>query len=218
MLIIPRINTRFLFRMLARPMLKFMICALLPIDACLMSCSASHKTEPDESLTIRPTTVLPLAFGGPVSQTEGRIIIPAGIVDISTVNRPMATIRKGPGSEFPVKDQLLSKGEGLIVQATKGVWNKVSDIGGHPLGWVHRGYISPWTSNQRPMKLLTKSLATISVVEPIAVVYEFQSHKMHRVKIPKGTQIRVFKNDGQAYLAWVPNTNSVVWIDKHSAW
>ena len=139
---------------------------------------------------------------------------PAGTLLISTVIRPRAEVREGPGVNFSLSDRILEEGARVIVFEIHGVWTKVLSVKGWESGWVHAQVLSPPVLNKKPMTINFAHFPTVLAMRPLNYVGAFTGGEPIKLDeiIPKGKLFRALQVTDEKTLIWIAEKNSIVWI------
>lgn len=185
----------------------------------LLGLSAGCATPPPPAAPIpvpqklTAATVLPQTFEQRLAlEPKGSAIVPPNMVYLSTVERPRAEIRTGPGVQYELLDASVPRGSQVLVLGRYGVWRKVLLPGSWRKGWVHSQALSAPKANERALSVSMQSLPTVVVVHGVDSVQSFPAATPLKVSIPKGAQFRQLRRDERGALVWLPETNSVMWL------
>lgn len=183
--------------------------------------SYSHSDEEDtsfkEPLKISVVSIIPEKFS-PASSIKKRfeqIIFPVEFFDESEIVRPRAELRSGPGVQFPLKEDVLTKGTKVILFERLGVWQKVlayEGKGDRISGWVHYQTIKDSYKSQLEMTISVRDLPSLVVARKISKVYTNPSFDLKKVEIPRGKVFNWLCRRNKKYLIWIAETNSVAWL------
>ena len=167
---------------------------------------------------VKQSTVLPGQFvrgvGEETTQTEV-LQIPGSLIRMARVIRPQAELREGPGTQFPLNDELLRHGDRIFVFDQLGVWQKVIVEKTGQRGWLHNKTIE---ENRLVGTVAVPRLKvpTVIVLETISQAYQYPDEKPVEVKIPRGAVFYTFRRELDKRLVWIAETNSVIWLPERN--
>lgn len=162
---------------------------------------------------IQPETIVPAVFSRSLGDVgTHRLVIPATMLAVTAVARPRAELRAGPGVQFELGDALLTQGTELICFGRVGVWQRVLVPGTWQRGWVHHQSLSAPKPSEHPMTVPNDLLPTVQTLRPIESVMSYPTKQPLKVGIPHGAMFRTLTQNGNKYLVWLQDTNSVMWI------
>jgi SH3-like domain-containing protein len=195
----------------------------------LLGCDGSPAQEPvgagarpaaqrkaPAAVSLRADTVLPKAFERTLpAEPQGPVVVPAGLLLVSSVVRPRAEVRSGPGIQYELADNVLEQGAKVLTFARVGVWQKVVVIGTWQKGWVHSGALSAQAPSAAPLTVDMRRLPTVTVVHDVETVQAYRvANPPLKVAIPRGAQFRSLRLAAADTLVWLPQTNSVMWMSR----
>lgn len=182
--------------------------------------------DPSSGLAVQAVTVLPSAMKKghhgllPVSldRPEVEVLqVPPGLVLLGEVMRPRAYLRRGPGTQFEVGDQLLPKGSQVLIQTEVGAWKKVQVLRDGQIGWIHTRALAASKPNETPLRIAFKNLLTVSTMKMVRSGESYPSRERLPLSIPKGTIFTSLRSNREGHLVWLSTTNSVLWLSRKDA-
>lgn len=140
-----------------------------------------------------------------------------GILFIANIVRPRATIRSGPGHQYPILDQVLDSGSLIVVFEQFGAWRKILSPINQIQGWVHAAVLGKISFNNQVIRLEGVLLPTITLVRKVRKVYEHPSLQSRDVGWRRGRMFVLLAENSKRKLIWLHGQNQMVWIDKGDA-
>jgi hypothetical protein len=193
--------------------------ALTFLSISLNHCSTT-ETVPDTPtvLEIDNQTVLPKAFtSNELLRSDTILRVQRGMLQVSKVARATAELREGPGAEFKIKDQLLTKGDVTILFQRVGVWQKIFATKPNLEGWIHTAALAPASANRTQLEISQKHLPTVISVRSIDTAFDYKTRSPLKIDLPKGIQFVTFGWEKGRVLVYLPESNSVMWLRKDDA-
>ncbi len=178
-------------------------------------CACAHKPTVAEKVEISSTDIEKFFSASILSfDVAKQVIVPKGMVYMTRLNRSSFPLREGPGSEYNVKDAIVTSSDQLIVVARYGVWMKVYSCVHKTVGWVHKGTIEKLELNQNFVELPSKYIPTKVAVQTIKNLKSFQSKQALNGKISKGTVFYTLHSNRRRSLVWDPISNVTFWVGR----
>lgn len=200
---------------------RVLLIGVVWIGAVWLGACASTE-EPSQIITspitvdaVKSETILPRRFDRGIADQAnaiGELVVPANLMRAHKIVRPKAELREGPGTQFPLNDQLLVRGDRIFVFDDLGVWRKVVVDGADKVGWVHYQTVGSDVESNATFRVPTRKLPTVIVLNTIDEVHTFPHLVPKSVKIPKGAMFYMLMKTVEKRLVWIPETNSVMWI------
>ena len=177
---------------------------------------AASENSPAPVARLRAETVLPARFGSNFEEPRvgTKIFVPPSLLRISTVKRPRADVRNGPGTQFDLEDFVLPNGAKVLVFDRVGVWQKIVAIDLKKRGWVHYQSLGEISPTKEALTVEMRLLPTALAMHAIAAAATFPAKTGLKVMIPKGAMFRTLAFDESDALVVVPTTNSVMWVSR----
>ena len=176
--------------------------------ACLSS------TDPRLSSVVADRTVIPESFSkGNSSPNDGPLEIPIQMFDVFNIEKQKVVMRIGPGTKFPLRDEIVLKNTLVLLLDTHGIWRKVVVVNTNKVGWVHHHTIK----KIRPVGsivLNSSALPKVFAIRRISKGWKYQSKKPINVEIPKGYSFRYLRKNNEKVLVHLKGTNSIIWLDR----
>jgi len=170
----------------------------------------------NEVLRIRARTEVPAQAASaatPLSPATS-VIIPPSLVVTAWVVRPRAEIREGPGTEFPLRAEVITRGEEVVLFGRVAVWQQVVAIGSGVRGWVHYQTLGRASANHAEIKLRSSLLPRVFAVRAIDSAYSWPEMKALPVAAPQGSMFVFLREQAGRRLVWLPENNSILWVDR----
>ena len=165
---------------------------------------------------VQARTELPDAFTAELANdSDVTLTVPPGMLLVSTVERPRAELRLGPGGQFELADAVLAKGTPVVVLEQVGVWCKVLTQGRAPMGgWAHEQALGAIALSRAPLLLDASRLPTVLATRLVPSVESYPGRERVVTAIPRGALFRSLVVGEVDALVWLPETNSVMWISR----
>ena len=178
-------------------------------------------------------------------EAKHRYLIPPGIIWVSSVKRPTSYLREGPGSKYPIADQVLTLGTQAILLERHQVWCKIYIPGRELVGWSHQDSLGLFIKNPKPILIKPEFFPTITTAESRVKVYSYPKGATGHVELSRGSVLRKISSDHRKNLVLmtikktdqtrppvnslafpqIPNTQlsplflgQILWVDARDAW
>lgn len=197
--------------------------ALIMILSWSFSCRGPQsETSGDLSLSPSNMSASPASPGlgsDSVDKPQGSLTIPVspGALKVAFVARPRAFLRIGPGTQFEVFDQVLTRGSILAIQAEMGVWRKVHALMTGQVGWIHEGALGPVRLNGRKMQIDPRFYPTVATLKSISTVESFPERHRITTSLPKGAVLTALRSNQDGYLVWDDHSKTIIWLSRKDA-
>ncbi len=145
---------------------------------------------------------------------EKMVYFPPDLFDESFIIRPRAELRTGPGTQFPLNEQVLSNETKVLVFERLGVWRRVLAYETNVSGWVHHQTLAPTAPNENGIALSPSDLPNLVVLRRVTKVFLNPDFHPKKVDIPRGWVFNWLCRRNKKYLVWIKETNSVVWLSE----
>ncbi len=194
---------------------------IIVVGIYIQGCSSSTATptEPVVAKPITADTILPQIFAEKSNYNidQERVRVPESMLRVSTVKRPVAEMREGPGAEFKIMSRLIPQGHNVVIFERVGIWQKVFDMESETIGWVHYQTLNTITLSRTPVEIDLKRLPRVISVRTIDTAFDYKTRQALKVDIPKGQQFLGLSWQAARVLVYLADSNSVVWLKKEDA-
>ncbi|NRA44912.1 MAG: hypothetical protein HRU09_08160 [Oligoflexales bacterium] len=213
-------------------MKKYPLCVILPRTlehlvaflalSLLVSCVHNKITKEESFLPtqeLKAETILasPMQWSLPESLPE-HLLIPSDILALYKVVSSHVELRQGPGTAYPINDQLLSYDSLVLVIENSGVWRKIAVLDSNLSGWVHNRQIKKTlVKNLTVIKVPTRFFPVVRTVKKVKRIKDYSDKKRIKVQIPTDTPLLRLNSGKKGVLVWLSHTNSVAWLSKNSS-
>ena len=163
--------------------------------------------------TVEPRTLLPISFNN-IDKFEKsiKLEVPVHLLDIYSIDKQRVAIRVGPGTQFPIRDQIVPKNTMALLLDRLGVWRKIAIVESNKIGWVHFRAIR---KIEPTGSLIVKrsNLPMVFATRKISRGWDFKTRNEINVDVPKGYSFRYLKKNENMILVHLNETNSILWLD-----
>jgi hypothetical protein len=186
------------------------------LAAHLNGCQTPSDTESAKAEPIHLTTVLPSSF---IEENpgQGTIAVPLKFVNAAIVERQSAEVREGPGTEFALDEQLLKKGDLVVLYEKIDNWQKILCPYKDIEGWVHYQTLGEVEKNAKLVELNLLRLPKVFAAHEITEAWDEPAQKQIAVSIPKGSNFPALKFDDSKTLVYLVQSNSPIWLSRKDA-
>lgn len=159
-------------------------------------------------------SILPKYESVHIDTPPREVTFPAGMLAVAQIKRPNAEMRVGPGTQFKLKDRLLSKGDQIVLLERVGAWQKVVALEIAETGWVHNITLGRIRLNNKQITLQSELLPRVFAMRRLQSAFQFARNNAMTVPtdIPKGQSFIAVRYEKRKVLVYVPSTNSVAWF------
>lgn len=182
----------------------------------LLPTGCTNSTTSNNITIIQARTIIPKKNPITFSEIKSKALFPEHILNIGTINRPLAEFREGPGIQFKLRDRLLKRDDKVLILDRLGVWQKVFYIKENSTGWVHNKTIKKVSEKRAYISLDIHKLPKIFAIKEIKTAWEYDTNRKLSISIPKGTPLIYLKQKRHKNLVIINNTKSVIWVPKRS--
>ena len=146
------------------------------------------------------------------------LLIPGNLLALCHVVSSHVELRTGPGTAYPINDQLLTY-DSLVIEIEKsGVWRKIAVLDSGVDGWVHYKQLKrKKLRNKSFIKVPIRSFPVVRTVKRIHKILDFKDQEVIKVQIPENTPFLRLNAGKKGVLVWLSHTNSVAWISKSAS-
>jgi hypothetical protein len=188
------------------------------LTANLLGCHTPSDSESSAGPAepINSTTVLPASFAEEGSGPTA-IAVPLNLVNAAVVERQTAEVREGPGTEFALDEQLLKKGDLVVLFEKIDNWQKILCPYKDIEGWVHYRTLGEAEKNAKLVELNLLRLPKVFAAHEISEAWDEPTRKQIAVSIPKGSNFPALKFDDAKTLVYLVQSNSPIWLSRKDA-
>lgn len=199
-------------------LLTLLLLPCLTFFSCVSDPSDGPNTVVD-SLDIFPQTEVPdtLKSKRSIEGLPKRLVFMPGLLLVSTVERPRAEIRSGPGHEYPLLDHMLDTRSLVVIYQQVGQWRKILSPTNQIQGWVHGAVLGKITLNTNRIALDSFLIPTVTLTKRINSVYDYDTLQPIAVKWSRGSMFLLLAENSLRKLVWLPKANGVFWINRGDA-
>lgn len=155
----------------------------------LLSGCQTHIPEKKQEIVAATTSLNPQE--NPKSSEQ--LLVPSELVITAKTIRDLTELRSGPGSQFPLLDNLIEKNTLLILLAKYKKWNKVYIPSLDVSAWIHQNQLHITRNLNRNINISTLTLPLVTSYTKIDTIYDYLNKKPLNFPIPKGRGFRQLK-------------------------
>lgn len=184
--------------------------------ASIISLLALFSCASTEPVTPQLKTIVPDSFEKKSHELGKNAVLGKETVKVLRISRNRAELRKGPGTNYEIQDEILKNGETCLLLEEMGVWRKIlplTDEGTKKTGWVHKKTISVDNSVDKISINLNK-LPAVVAIKRVNKIFSYSKMEQIKVDIPKGTAFVALQKHKWRTLVWLPQTNSLAWVSQ----
>ncbi|MFK7825556.1 MAG: hypothetical protein AB8G05_15505 [Oligoflexales bacterium] len=177
------------------------------------------EQRPLRSLELEAKTILssPMQWTLPEPLPQ-HLIVPSKLLALHKVVSAHVELRRGPGTDYPINDQLLSYDSLVVEIEESGVWRKIAVLDTEIAGWVHRKQIKRIPlAKVTVIKLPIRLFPVVRTLKKIHKIRDFRDELGIKVAIPQDTPLLRLNKGKKGVLVWLSHTNSVAWLSKNSS-
>ena len=179
----------------------------------ISACSTTKTAEEQPGLPLDGTVVLE-SFDKVSKPRFESIIVPARTMLLGKVRIYDMSIRKAPGFKFPVQNKFIHYGSQVVLLKSHNNWVKVLTSKYPKIsGWVHRSSIGQVRLNSSEFVISLNDLSGVFAVRRVHKMFDHISRRPLYTSIPKGRRFHLLRQEGSRNLIWIPETNSIGWLD-----
>lgn len=206
--------------MFAKETTKKALATLLLLNL-LHSCVHNKITKKDEfppSLELERKTIVsrPMKWNLP-QHLPDYFYVPADMLALFKVVSSHVELRRGPGTSYPIYNNLLSYGSQAILLGRSGSWRKIAVIDSQVRGWVHRHQLKEADVANQLIKVPVRFFPVVRTIKKIRKIIDFNRKKTLAVKIPENTPFLRLNMGKKGVLVWLSYTNSVAWLSQNAS-
>ena len=148
----------------------------------------------------------------PLKQTT---LIQANLLNLCRVVRAHSELRYGPGVLYKIHNLLVPYNSNAIVLEQKGKWVKVAIPKLMQSGWIHTKALKRFKyDNADYISIETSLLPVLRTKHQVKKIYVSDKQVELKVDIPKNIPFVLLNSQTERNLLWIPQSNSIAWVDK----
>jgi len=191
-----------------------------------VSCSAKKNIQPETPLEQPIVVVEPKNFNSvkieKVETLDQEILsLAQNLIDMRKVIRRVADLRIGPGIEFNLQDWNFAHGDAVVILEKSNQWFKVSSLDGKKFGWIHKKTLSEQKLSSKSkneelnVRVESKVFPTVFAATRVQQVYSYLKKETIQLEIPRGTSLKMLREENGRKLLWLAQHNIVFWGDSN---
>ena len=180
----------------------------------LVSCASNEPASRQAKEIFSPTYPLPKVLG----RTEGLIeedtiaFVPSRVLKLRSIIRDLTTLRRGPGGQYELRDNVLKKGSIVLEIERSKTWVKVYALTSGTSGWLHRKTTGPSGPISNAVSIKINHLPKVFSKSNKARFKPFKGGRWRQVTLPKGTPFYTLHRNRDKMLVLIGKTKSIAWI------
>ena len=173
--------------------------------------------QPSRELKAETILASPMQWSLP-DQLPEHLLIPSDLLDLFTVVSAHVELRQGPGTTYPINDQLLNYDSLVVVIESNGVWRKIAVLNSETRGWVHHRQIKrKYLEKSVIVKIPIRFFPVVRTLRKVRNIRNYMDKERIKVSIPENTPLLRLNTGKKGVLVWLSHTNSVAWLSKNSS-